>query len=103
MSVSMRGSERVVSSRTSKKSLRGRLALAAAVSLTASGMWTACAEAARGKDDIKGAQVLAGAAQIAQKGNTTTIRAIDKTIIKDDRFNVSKGSSTKLIPTSISR
>src|SRR5436305_11289913 len=104
MSVSMRGSERVVSKITNKRSLRARVALAAAAALTASGMWSASAEAARGKDDIKGAQVLAGAAQIAQKGNTTTIRAIDKTIISYDRFNVSKGSSVKFIqPSSSSR
>ena len=81
MAVSMRGSERVVSNRMFgggplKRSLRGRVALAAAVSLTASGMWSACAEAARGGNDVKGAQVLAGAAQISNKGNTTTIRAI---------------------------
>src|SRR5687767_10402406 len=103
MSVSTRGSE-WVSGRTSKKSIKGRLALAAAVSLTASGMWSACAEAARGGNDVKGAKVIAGAAQISRKGNTTTIRAIDKTIIKYDRFNVPKGGKVRFIqPSSNSR
>src|SRR3954469_15152861 len=104
MSVSTRGSERVVSNHTSSKSLKGRLALAAAVSLTASGVWTACAEAARGGNDVKGAQVIAGAAQISNKGNTTTIRAIDKTIIKYDRFNIPKNGTVRFIqPSSSSR
>src|SRR6476646_10206495 len=104
MAVSMRGSERVVSSRSSKRSMKGRFALAAAVSLTASGMWSACAEAARGGNDVKGAQVIAGAAQISNKGNTTTIRAIDKTIIKYDRFNIPKNGTVKFIqPSSSSR
>src|SRR4051794_23776123 len=103
MSVSMRGSQRVVSN-SSKKSLKGRLALAAAVSLTASGMWSACAEAARGGNDVKGARVLAGAAQITNKGNTTTIRAIDKTIIRYDRFNIPKNGTVKFIqPSSTSK
>jgi filamentous hemagglutinin family protein len=35
--------------------------------------------------------VLAGAR--SQQGNTTTIRAIDKTIIKYDRFNIPKGGT----------
>src|SRR6266576_2186234 len=103
MAVHMRGSERA-SNRTSKKSLRGRVALAAAVSLTASGMWSACAEAARGGNDVKGAQVIAGAAQISNKGSTTTIRAIDKTIIRYDRFNIPKDGTVKFIqPSSSSR
>src|SRR5882724_874579 len=97
MAVSMRGSERVVSNGTSKRSLKGRMAVAAAVSLTASGMWSACVEAARGGNDVKGAQVLAGAAQISNKGNTTTIRAIDKTIIRYDRFNIPKDGTVKFI------
>src|SRR6266550_1727064 len=101
MAVHMLGSERV-SNRTSKKSLRGRVALAAAVSLTASGMWSACAEAARGGNDVKGAQVIAGAAQISNKGNTTTIRAIDKTIIKYDRFNIPKSGTVRFIQPSSS-
>src|SRR3954470_22282520 len=104
MSVSMRGSERVVSNITNKRSIRARVALAAAVSLTASGMWSACEAAARGKNDIQGARVLAGAAQISNKGSSTTIRATDKTIISYDRFNVPKNGSVKFIqPSSSSR
>src|SRR3954467_5647202 len=99
MSVYTRGSERV-SNRTSNKSMKGRLALAAAAALTASGMWSACAEAARGGNDVKGARVIAGAAQISNKGNTTTIRAIDKTIIRYDRFNIPKNGTVKFIQPS---
>src|SRR3954467_12333790 len=102
MSVSTRGSERVVSNHTSSKSLKRRLALAAAVSLTASGMWSACAEVARGGNDVKGARGLAGAAQISSKGTKTTIRAIDKTIIRYDRFNIPKNGTVKFIQPSSS-
>src|SRR3954470_18801725 len=104
MAVYSRGIDGVSSNQMNKRTLRGRLGLAAAVSITVPAMWSASAEAARGKNDIKNAQVLSGAAQISSKGNTTTIRAIDKTIIKYDRFNIPKGSTVKFIqPSSTSR
>src|SRR5436853_4725614 len=104
MAVNTRGINRVNFKQSNKGTLRGRLALAAAVSLTVPAMWSASAEAARGKNDIKNAQVLSGAAQISAKGNVTTIRAIDKTIIKYDTFNIPKGSTVRFVqPSSTSR
>ncbi len=94
MSVDRRTRDRVARRKVGNRWSR-RAALAAAASLAVTGLLAPEASA-----QIKGAQVVAGSAQVRQNGSSTVIRAADRTIIRYSQFDVPAGASVRFIQPS---